>query len=442
MAYDDSTFRRRDTDVPEPAGFSSRADSGQGGDGGYGQAAPSFSAGGYAGPGGRESDTADLATARRAAPAGLEVVFDDPSHGEPGRDRMAVHAALELVLLLATAAIGFLLYWWSPDAFRGDRLDSLLVSAAALTLLAVSAGLSLRAAAPNLAVGPVAAAAGLFFARNGDQGVINAGGIAVGLAVVLGALLAVLVVGFHVPGWAASLAVAAVVIAWIGTFTGRQQVRGGFEPTEYAVYLSGGVAALAVLGGLIGAMRTVRRAIGRFRPVGDPAERRGGLAGTVTAGCLLLSMAFAAVAGVLLAANGPGDGTIVPNTGLDYAALALGAALLGGTSAFGRRGGIAGTLLAAVGIQLFLTYQAERNWRIAPLVIGAAALVLGLIVTRLVETFGRPRSPREDDEDEWSRGAGSGWSGARPESWSSPLPAQPATDRPDPWGGDRWSGGR
>ena len=203
------------------------------------------------------------------------------------------------------------------------------------------------------------------------------------------------------------------------------------------------MAALAVVGGLLGSIKTVRRAIGRFRPVGDPATRRGGLAGTVTAGALMLSMAFAAAAGVLLAANSS-DNAVLPDPGLDYTALALGVALLAGTSAFGRRGGVFGTLLAAVAVQLFLTYQAERNWRIAPLAVAAALIAAGLVVTRLVETFGRPQSV--DDEDEWASnaGSGSGWSAGRQESWSAPLPAQPAPSqtRSDPWESDRWSGGR
>lgn len=453
MAYDESTFRRRETDGSGPLGFSARDDSGYAADGGYReetayrQANASFTTGGYAGTNARDPDTVDTATGRRIPPNALDDVFDDPAHGAPGRDRMLVHLVIEIVLLLAAGAVGFLLYRYDQNAVRGDRLDALLVSAAALTLLAIGAGLTLRAAAPNLAVGPVAVAAGLFYARNGDHGVVDAGGIAVGVAVVLGAMVAVLVVGFHVPGWAASLAAAAAVIVWIGTFTGRQQVKGVFEPAEYAVYLFGGVAALAVVGALLGSIKTVRRAVGRFRPVGDPADRRGGLAGSVTAGTLILSMAFAAAAGVLLASNAPGDGTVPPGPGLDLTTLAFGAALLGGTSAFGRRGGVFGTLLAAVAIQLFLTYQAERNWRISSLAVGAAALIGGLIVTRLVETFGRPLSAREDDEDEWvpeegDAGAASGWSGGRQEPWSSPLPAQPAANRSDPWESDRWSGGR
>jgi hypothetical protein len=40
---------------------------------------------------------------RTPSPQQLGDVFDDPEHGEPGRDRFAVHALWELVLLLAAA---------------------------------------------------------------------------------------------------------------------------------------------------------------------------------------------------------------------------------------------------------------------------------------------------------------------------------------------------
>src|SRR5215470_4960318 len=48
---------------------------------------------------------------RRRPPTQQQLgdVFDDPEHGEPGRDRMAVHALWEMVLLLAAGALLYLL---------------------------------------------------------------------------------------------------------------------------------------------------------------------------------------------------------------------------------------------------------------------------------------------------------------------------------------------
>jgi hypothetical protein len=148
------------------------------------------------------------------------------------------------------------------------------------------------------------------------------------------------------------------------------------------------------------------------------------------------------VAGVLLAA-GRGD-AVVPAPGLELTGLAIGAALIGGTSAFGRRGGVFGTLLSVVLITLFIRYAEVNDWRIAQLAIAATVIAGGLGVTRVVEHFGRPPAARQS-EAEWNTGpsgvetAPPAWATSqRQESWSSALPAQPAAGRSDPWESDRW----
>lgn len=376
----------------------------------------------------------------------LEDVFDDPEHGEPGRDRMGVHAWWELLLLVAVGVVGFLLWSNHPAAFRGQELRGLLVVVAWLGLLTLGGGLSLRAAVPNLALGPVAMAAAVLFAEDGGRGVLSVVGLAALGAVVIGLCVAVLVVGVHVPAWAASLAAALVVIVWIQQHPGTIAVSGGYDPTRHAFYLFGGFAALAVLGGLFGSIKTVRRALGRFRPVADPAHRRGVVAAGLAAAALIISMVLAAVGGVLIAANAP---QVTPTTGMELSGLAIGAALLGGTSAFGRRGGIFGSLLAVVLLALFLRYEQAEGWRISWYAVAAALLAGGLVVTRLVEWLGRPLSARDvdddDTEDAWmpSGGvqpqAGSGWSTTLQDSWSSSLPTQSGSSRSrDLWSDERW----
>jgi ribose/xylose/arabinose/galactoside ABC-type transport system permease subunit len=380
------------------------------------------------------------------APASaLDDVFDDPEHGEPGRDRLGVHAVWEFLLLLAVGAFGFLLWRQHASLLRGEELRELLVNLAGFGLVTLAAGLSLRVAAPNLAVGPVALAAQVYFAEHGDAGVVRTAGLVTLVAAAAGVVLAALVVGFHVPGWAASLAAAFGVVVWLQQRPAGIDVQGGYAPTRHAYYLAGGVAALAVLGGLIGAIRTVRRAVGRFRPVGDPARRRGGVAGSLTGGALVLSMALAAGGGVLLAANQPRV-NVGAGLGFELTGLALGAALLGGTSAFGRRGGIFGTLFAVLLVELFRVYENAENWRISTFAIAGGAIGAGLVVTRIVEALGRPRSALEEEEsdEDWAGGgtpplAGSGWSPPRQDSWSSSLPAQPTSGRSgDLWSDDRW----
>ena len=100
----------------------------------------------------------------------LDYVFDDPAHGEPGRDRMVVHVLWELLLLLAVAGMAFLLYREDSGALSGDRLRELLLTAAVLGAVAAASAISLRAGSPNLAVGAVAAAAALYFGRTADGG--------------------------------------------------------------------------------------------------------------------------------------------------------------------------------------------------------------------------------------------------------------------------------
>ena len=432
MAYDEPTFRR-----PEGADGSPF----------HGEGLGSYPVSDYP----TDADGTTMGLGRRANATGahstaLDDVFDDPDHGEPGRDRLAVHAGWELVLLLAVGALGFLVWRAEPAVLRGDALKGLLVSFAAFGFIALGAGLSLRAAAPNLAVGPVAMAAAVFYAERGDKGVVATTGVVLLAAFVLGVGLAILVVGFHVPGWAASLAGAFVAIVWLQKHAATIPIAGGYQPLRHAYLLAGGFAAIAILGGLIGSVKSVRRSVGRFRPIADPARRRGGVAAGLTATSLIVSTMLPGVGGVLIASSEPGR-QITPTLGLELTGLALGAVLIGGTSAYARRGGIFGTVFAVALLVLFIRYDTVENWRISPFALAAGMVVAGLVVTRLVESLGRPRSARDDDDegsDEvWTTSSTSpnptGWTPPRSDSWSTSLPAQPSTGRTaDLWSDDRW----
>ncbi|HZN74436.1 MAG TPA: ABC transporter permease [Micromonosporaceae bacterium] len=398
------------------------------------------------------SDAADttLGLSRRPlSSAALDDVFDDPDHGEPGRDRMGVHAGWELALLLAVAAVGFLLYREHSDLLKGAQLRDLLVLLAGFGFVALGAAISLRASAPNLAVGPIAVAAAIFYATQGDRGVVSTTAVAAVIALVAGVVLAILVVGFHVPGWAASLAGALAVVVWIQRHDDTVSVLGEYDPSRHAYYLAAGFAAVSVIGGLLGSIKSVRRAIGRFRPVSDPARRRGGVAAGLTAAALIASTVLASIGGVLLAAreDSVGPGGYFESTGLALTGLAIGAALVGGTSAFGRRGGVFGTLLAVTLLIAVRQMGIAENWRLSDFAVAAVTVGVGLVVTRLVEAMGRPRSAGEleDTDDGWmstgSAAPASSWSVPRQDSWSSSLPAQPSAGHTgDLWADDRWGG--
>ncbi|MFY1696494.1 ABC transporter permease [Solwaraspora sp. WMMA2101] len=478
MAYDDSPYRRRSAGVPEPGGH---GDPGHGdpghGDPGHGDPGHGYSGDpGYGDPGNRTASgyqTSSFTTAgavtdagagtattttgrtrgggrrsagrrsghRRPAP-GLDDVFDDPRHGEPGRDRLAVHVVWETILLAVVGGLGYLLYQEDPTVTGAAARDPLLVYATGLGLLVLAAGVSLRAGAPNLAIGPVAIAAALHFAENGDNGVLPVLVTAGIWAVVLGVLTAVLVTGLQMPGWAGSLVAACVAVVFIQQRAAPVDLQGAFDPTGQAVFLFGGFVAVAVLGGILGTVKPVRRGVGRFRPVADPALRRGATAAMVTSGALVVSMGLAVGGGVLLAAVG--GGPVSPSVGLEWSALAIGAALLGGTSVFGRRGGIFGAVFAVVGLTIFIRYADLRQLDIALYATAAVTLAVGLVVTRLVETFGRPRvrqevedaEPPPEEEDEWVEPPPQSWTPAvTQDSWSATLPAQPARAR------ERWDTG-
>ncbi|MDG4761583.1 ABC transporter permease [Micromonospora sp. WMMD710] len=370
----------------------------------------------------------------------LENVFDDPTHGEPGRDRVGVHVWWEFLLVVGLVALGWLLWREDSAALRADNLRTLLVDAVGLGLLALAAGLSLRTAAPNLSVGPVAVAAALHYAEQGDRGLAASVGPAVAVAALGGLALALVVVVLHVPGWAASLAGAAGVVVYIERRSAAVLVQGDYEPGRTAGYLFAGFAAVAVLGGLFGVIRAIRRLVGRYRPIADPARRRGVVAAVVTAVALVGSTVLAALGGVLIAANG--SGSVTPDTGLDWTVLAFGVALLGGTSAYGRRGGVFGTLLAVSLVAVFQAYAPERGWTLSNWAVGGATLGVGLLVTRLVETFGRPRPGTTDRPEPVADGTiSAGWTMPRSQSvdnWPPTLPTPAAPEPADPWREPRW----
>jgi hypothetical protein len=236
------------------------------------------------------------------------------------------------------------------------------------------------------------------------------------------------VVGLQVPGWAASLGAAFAVVAWIGQYGAPITVEAGIDAKGNAAFLAGGVAALALVGALVGAVRPIRRAIGRFRPYGDPAWRRGPAAAGLTFLAVTASGVFAGAAGLLLAARGD---QVVPTDGMSLTALALGAALLGGTSAFGRRGGLFGTLFAVAVVVLALRYSEAADLGLSQYAVGAGAIVLGLVVTRLVEALGRPAEEETPTQPE-AADPPPGWEPANrtgTDGWGGP-----ATNETPQWG--------
>jgi len=409
MAYDETTYRRTDELTTDPAAYR----------------ANTLAAAEQRRRAEQLDDTADTSDLRR-------VLID-----EDGRDRLGIHLGWEVVLLLAAAAMGFLLWRFDPDTLKRPALDNLLITGAVIGLLTMGAGLTLRAGVPNLALGPIALAAALQYAEQGDKGLVKSAVPALLIAAAGALAIGLFILVLHVPGWAATLAAALGVIVFDQLRVGPVQVQGDYDPTDQAFFLFGGFALLAVLGGALGTITPLRRWLGAMRPVGDPAGRRGAAVAVPVLGSLVLSSVFAVAAGVLLAAQSANP--IQPGTGLEWSGIALGLALLAGTSAFGRRGGIFGTLFAVAGLTLFLDYADRKNLDIALFAIAACVFAGGLVITRLVETYGRPLPPA--GADDWNAAPTTGpanWTPDLPESWSSATTA----NRPDRWDDGPWGSGR
>lgn len=403
----------------------------------------SFGATAYPPPRFGDTSTVDTASSRPVTAAELDDVFDDPRHGQPGMDRMGVHVLWEIILLVCVILLGFFFRRWHGPEIVGDNLKALLLDAASLGLICTGLALSLRAGAVNLAVGPIAVAAGMFFAEHAGRGVVEAAALTALVAAVAGAVIGLVVVVLQVPSWAASLAGALAVVVWIQKQSAPPTLT-GYNPAKHAIYWYAAFAAVSVLGGLLGLFKPVRRGISRYRPVADPVRRRGVGAAVVAFLALAGSGALAGVGGTLGALTA--RSASASDNGALITALALGVVLLGGTSAFGRRGGVFGTLLAVTLGTLFINYGLAADWRMSPYAVAAGAIGAGLVVTRLVEALGRPRSADIDDDDDaetWGNvprdGAASSWgSGPRQGSWGSQLPARSVDDT---WGGatdERW----
>ena len=330
--------------------------------------------------------------------------MEPAAHRRPvARDRLWPHVVWEIVLAAGVVAAVFAVRHEDQGALSGAGRDNLLVLVSAGILLGSAFALSLRAAVPNLAVGAVAVVAGVLTAwLQAEHGyeLRIAALIALGGAVALGLVTAFVVVGFRLPGWAVGLGAA------LGLWAAAQSLSAGRTLTldgvpnlrDWAWPLAIGAAALSVIGGVLGLLPRARLTLGQYRPSGDPAAARGSRAGLTATAALIGSMLLAAGAGLILAMR---VRTAVPDDGFTLLGVAAAAAFLGGTSAYGRRGGVFGTVLAAGFLQLatlWLRLVDAGAWT-RPALLGGA-IVLGLLVGRVVEAAGSTEPPPDEaDED-------------------------------------------
>ncbi|MGH3656514.1 MAG: ABC transporter permease, partial [Micromonosporaceae bacterium] len=310
-----------------------------------------------------------------------ETGGEDPT--EESRDRLVVHAVWEGLLAVIVVVGTAVVYQITPDTLVGTGLQAFLLFAAALGITAVGAGWSLRAAVPNLAVGPIALAAAVFFGQQSQGGFWYGVVVTLAAATALGVLLGLVVVGLGVPAWAGSLAAILFLGSWL-TSAGWVDLPNAirYDPADHSLYWFLGFMAASVLGGILGALAPVRRAMGAYRLTGDPAARAGFGPSMAGLAALVGSSVLASTGGVLLALMGRGS---TADLGIGWTGLAFGAVLLGGTSVYGRIGGVFGTLLAVVLLALGVRFAAETGSDFPMIGHAGVAVLIGLLITRMVE---------------------------------------------------------
>lgn len=300
------------------------------------------------------------------------------------RDQVLVHVAWEVVLLIATAVAVVVLFAAAESPLS---LSLLLQQATPIGFAAMAMALSLRTGTPNLAVGAIAAVTGGIGAQlssAGDMPVAAALTIGVVVATATGVVLGLLVAALSVPSWALTLGAAAIIDAiFIGLSEGQTIVLTGGDGLSVLWFVL--FAVLSVGGGVAWLVPGVRIWLSATRQTATPGRWAGLRPGLGAVVGLAGSGFLAGLAGVALVLR---LRSAAPNSASSLTIVALAAALLGGASIFGRRAGVAGTLLATlclVAIQTTLLINGVSSW--VTTIVAGVAIVIGLGVTRALESI-------------------------------------------------------
>jgi len=300
-------------------------------------------------------------------------------------DRLPVHLIWEGVLAVIVVVLLVALFAVAPGGAFGATLANVVQQAGYTGLVAAGFALSLRAGAPNLAVGALGVAAGAIGAHlvaTAQWPVAAAMAVGVLAVTVIGAVIGLVAGALSVPAWAVTFGAAFVVLGTVLASSGPVLV-----PLRLGAPLPGAVwfvlFLLVSLGGAALWRVPAVRALA-VRTDGDPGRWAGWRAALAVFAALTGSSLLAAIGGVgltlRLAASSPTAGDT-----LTLAAVA--AVLLGGTSVFGRRAGIAGTVLGVLAVELVQTLLTLLNTQAAVIsLVTGLLLIAGLGVSRLLES--------------------------------------------------------
>src|SRR6185437_13562117 len=333
---------------------------------------------------------------RRPRAQAQPVTPPRPPTAPATRDGLFVNLVWEGILLVVTVVLVGATLASTP----GTHLDLIISPVGYSGLIAAGLALSLRTGTPNLAVGSIAAAAGAIGAQltSADHWAQSVAMLAaVAMSAVFGLITGLVVAALSVPAWAATLVATlllqSVTLGISGSVPAALHITGNYPTTLWVT-----MAVVVSLGGAaVWLIPSVRTALSTARSLGEPG-RWAGLSGGLGAVVGLTGSSLLAGAGGVAVAYYDGFGYPAAG-GVNLTLISLAAVLVGGVSVFGRRAGVAGTLLAVILVQTVLAYLevqgTSANWIDVPVF---AIAVLGLGVSRATESITDAlgqRGPRE-----------------------------------------------
>lgn len=273
-----------------------------------------------------------------------------------------------IVLIVAIIVFGII----SPGFLRPEALSLLVQQMAVVGTLAVGQTLIILTAGVDLSIGLAMVLASLVMAKLSLGGVPGVLAVLIGMAVAIatGLLNGILVTRINLPPFIVTLGTLSIFTAISLLYAQGQTITlnpgafllvSGNSLSLGSVSVTWGVIFMVVLYLVVGfALRN--SAWGRhLYATGDDPEAAS-LAGVPTKRVLLSAYVVAGVCvGVAAWIVAGRVGGADPNAGLNYNLLSITAVVIGGTSLFGGRGSVVGTLIGALIVQTFNSGLALAN---------------------------------------------------------------------------------
>jgi ribose/xylose/arabinose/galactoside ABC-type transport system permease subunit len=300
-------------------------------------------------------------------------------------DRPLINLLWEVVLLIVAGV--FLLA--AIASSRGASLSAIFDPVGYVGLIASGLALSLRTGTPNLAVGSLATFTGVLgvhLVTADGWSLVTAMTLAVLVTAVIGLVAGVIVAALSVPAWATTLGVAFLVYALSleisGLKLGVLRQSATYSTTLWVVVFF----VISLGGGLLWLSPAVRTMFSASRGASEPGQWAGLPAGLGAVVGLTGSSLLAGVGGVastlfLSTADPTSDG-------VGATVVALAAVLVGGTSVFGRRAGVAGTIFGVIIAESVNFIMLTEGFSISLFYVPFGLMIIfGLGVSRALESI-------------------------------------------------------